>query len=126
MAMQVCMGAMLKCSFGNAPSSLSVLPTNQVYTPLMPAANIMDYAPLVNIMPFGMCSSLANPTVAAATVANLTLTKRVGSAFELVGSVRNLFDAQYADPASDEHAVDAIQQNGRTARIGIRWKFWTP
>ena len=46
--------------------------------------------------------------------------------FELVGSVRNLFDAQFADPASDEHAVDAIQQNGRTARIGIRWKFWTP
>lgn len=41
-------------------------------------------------------------------------------------SVRNLFDAQFADPASDEHAVDAIQQNGRTARIGIRWKFWTP
>ena len=69
MAMQVCMGAMLKCSFGNAPCSLSVLPTNQVYTPLMPAANIMDYAPLVNIMPFGMCSSLANPTVAAATAA---------------------------------------------------------
>jgi Domain of unknown function (DUF4280) len=68
MAMQVCMGAMLKCSFGNAPSSLAVLPTNQVYAP-MPAANIMDYAPLVNIMPFGMCSSLANPTVAAATAA---------------------------------------------------------
>lgn len=68
MAMQVCMGAMLKCSFGNAPSSLAVLLTNQVYAP-MPAANIMDYAPLVNIMPFGMCSSLANPTVAAATAA---------------------------------------------------------
>jgi hypothetical protein len=68
MAMQVCMGAMLKCSFGNAPSTLTVLPTNQVYAP-MPAANIMDYAPLVNIMPFGMCSSLANPTVAAATAA---------------------------------------------------------
>jgi iron complex outermembrane receptor protein len=70
--------------------------------------------------------TLAGTTVAAATVANVTFTKRVNSAFELVGSVRNLFDAQYADPASDEHAVDAIQQNGRTARIGIRWKFWTP
>lgn len=56
----------------------------------------------------------------------MTLTTRVNSAFELVGSVRNPFDAQFADPASDEHAVDAIQQNGRTARIGIRWKFWTP
>lgn len=70
MAIQVCMGAMLQCSFGAAPSSLVVLPVNRVMTG-PPAANIMDHAPLVNIMPFGMCSSLANPTVAAATAAAL-------------------------------------------------------
>ncbi|HEY7494259.1 MAG TPA: DUF4280 domain-containing protein [Candidatus Tectomicrobia bacterium] len=68
MPQQVCMGATLQCSFGTAPSILSVLPTNQVLTQT-PAANIMDNAPLVNIMPFGMCNSLANPTVAAATAA---------------------------------------------------------
>lgn len=67
--MQVCMGATMQCSFGMAPSSLVVLPTNKVFTNQVPDANIMDHVPLVNIMPFGMCSSLANPTVAAATAA---------------------------------------------------------
>src|SRR5215469_11901648 len=71
MAMQVCMGGMMHCSFGAAPSSLVVLPKNQVFTNQMPDANIMDHVPMVNIMPFGMCSSIANPTVAAATAAAL-------------------------------------------------------
>ena len=70
MSIQVCMGAMLQCSFGVAPSSLVVLPANRTMT-TTPAATIMDHAPLVNIMPFGMCSSPANPTVAAATAAAL-------------------------------------------------------
>ncbi len=69
MAKQVCMGAMMKCSFGMAPSSLVVLPTNKVITSNMPAANIMDHKPMVNILPFGMCQSVANPMVAAATAA---------------------------------------------------------
>ena len=65
------MGAMLKCSMGLAPSSLVVLPKNRVMTSFVPAANIMDHIPMVNIMPFGMCISLANPTTAAATAAAL-------------------------------------------------------
>ena len=71
MAIQVCMGAMLQCSFGAAPSSLSVLPVSRVTTGGPPGANIMDGKPMVNILPFGMCSSLANPAVAAATAAAL-------------------------------------------------------
>lgn len=67
--MQVCNGAMLQCSFGAAPSSMVVLPANLVFACNQPAANIMDYKPMVNIMPFGVCSSLANPQVAAATAA---------------------------------------------------------
>ena len=71
MPMQVCMGAMMMCSFGMAPSSLVVLPVNRVLTNEVPDANIMDHVPMVNIMPFGMCTSPANPTVAAATAAAL-------------------------------------------------------
>ena len=70
MSMQVCAGAMLQCSFGVAPSTLVVLPENRVLTGT-PAATIMDNKPIVNIPPFGMCTSLANPTVAAATAAAL-------------------------------------------------------
>jgi hypothetical protein len=71
MPFQVCMGAMMQCTFGMAPSSLVVLPTNKVFTSEMPDANIMDHIPMTNIMPFGMCMSPANPTVAAATAAAL-------------------------------------------------------
>ncbi len=67
---QVCMGATMMCTFGMAPSTLVVLPINRVLTNT-PDANIMDHVPMVNIMPFGMCMSLANPEVAAATAAAL-------------------------------------------------------
>lgn len=66
----VCGGAVLSCSFGMAPSVLNVLPANKVVS-AMPIATIMDNKPIVNIVPFGMCSSMANPTVAAATAAAL-------------------------------------------------------
>jgi Domain of unknown function (DUF4280) len=71
MPLQVCMGALMKCSFGVAPSALVVLPENKVFTVGVPAANIMDHIPMENIMPFGMCSSPSNPEVAAATAAAL-------------------------------------------------------
>lgn len=62
--------AILSCTFGAAPSTLQVLPVNHVLVD-MPSANIVDQTPLLNILPFGVCSSLANPTVAAATTAAL-------------------------------------------------------
>jgi len=71
MPLQVCMGAMMMCTFGVAPSSLVVLPTNMVVTGEVPDANIMDNLPMTNIMPFGMCMSPSNPVVAAATAAAL-------------------------------------------------------
>ena len=72
----VVQGAMMQCTMGMAPSTLSVIPMG---TPVqganMMAATIMDNKPMANIAPFGMCQSLANPTVASATAAALgTLT----------------------------------------------------
>lgn len=100
----VCSGAMLKCSFGLAPGTLMVLPVSQVTT-AMPDANVMDNKPMVNILPFGMCTSLANPMVAAATAAALGVLVPMpcipmtpapwmpGSPTVLVGNVPALNDA---------------------------------
>ena len=66
MAQLVCNGAMLQCSFGVAPGTKTVTPENMVLTGNQPAATIMDYIPMKNIMPFGMCQSPTNPMVIAA------------------------------------------------------------
>jgi outer membrane receptor for ferrienterochelin and colicins len=69
--------------------------------------------------------TLADTTVAAAVVANATASIQLTRSFELLATVRNLFDQQYSDPASTEHLLDVIQQNGRTARISLRWNQGT-
>lgn len=63
-------GALMSCSFGAAPTSLVVIPEVMV-SATMNVATIMDYLPMGNIPTFGMCSSIANPMVAAATAAAL-------------------------------------------------------
>ncbi len=70
----VCGSASITCSFGMAPSVLNVLPVARTVSNT-PLATIMDNVPMVNVMPFGMCQSLANPAVASATAAAMgTLT----------------------------------------------------
>lgn len=66
----VTMSASLMCSFGVAPATLVVAPTHRVVVEGKPAATVQDMLP-ANIPTFGMCSSLANPTVASATAAAL-------------------------------------------------------
>ena len=68
---QVVNGAMLTCSFGMAPSALTVLPVNRVQTEHQPAATIQDHVPNVNIMPFGMATPPPTPLAAAAPTAAL-------------------------------------------------------
>ena len=63
---------LVQCTFGVAPSTLSVVPKGSpVVVEGRPAATVMDNVPFVNIPPFGMCNTLTNPVVAAATAAAL-------------------------------------------------------
>lgn len=69
MASYVVQGAKLKCTFGSQESTFQVPVDHKIYINNKPQGNMMDFKPMMNIMPFGLCSSLANPTVAAATAA---------------------------------------------------------
>lgn len=71
MAQNLVNGALLSCSFGLAPSSLVILPINRLMIANQPVGNIQDNVPMTNILPFGMCTALSNPQVAAATSAAL-------------------------------------------------------
>jgi outer membrane receptor for ferrienterochelin and colicins len=69
--------------------------------------------------------TISGADVSAAATVNVTMVQPLGPSWELSGSVRNIFDARYSDPVSSQHRQDAISQNGRTARIGLRWMLWT-
>jgi hypothetical protein len=69
MATLVTNNAAIQCSFGTTPGQLLVMPEGRTNGSSAPAATIMDNVPMKNIMPFGMCTTLSNPQVAAATSA---------------------------------------------------------
>ncbi len=71
MANPVVSTAMCTCIFGTAPVPLMATSQQTVLIGGMPAATIMDGAPISNVPTFGMCSNPANPAVAAATAAAL-------------------------------------------------------
>jgi iron complex outermembrane receptor protein len=68
-------------------------------------------------------TTLAGLSLPSRLLTTVTMIQPTGRSFELAGTVSNLFGEQYADPASDQHLQDSIPQNGRTFRIGLRWKF---
>ncbi|MBQ0050253.1 MAG: DUF4280 domain-containing protein [Bacteroidales bacterium] len=71
----VCATAALQCPFGTMQSKLMVGPDRTTSIGGKPMANIMDFTPMFNIMPFGQCTSMAFPATASATAAAMgTLT----------------------------------------------------
>lgn len=72
--MTVAAGATIKCTFAVPPgiSTLIVVPKGPpVMMGGLPAATVMDFAPIANIPTFGMCMTPTNPVVASATAAAL-------------------------------------------------------
>ena len=57
-------------------------------------------------------------------LSNLHLsTEALARGLELALSIRNLFDKRYAHPAADTNWQSAIEQDGRSVRVGLRLKF---
>lgn len=71
MAVSVVSGATCLCTFGTAPGTLNATSQAMVTVAGMPAATIQDVAPMSNISPCGLCTTLSNPATAAATAAAL-------------------------------------------------------
>ena len=59
------------CTMGTAPAPVKVTSQAKVLAGGKPCGAIADSQGIANVGPFGMCTSLANPQVAAATAAAL-------------------------------------------------------
>ena len=63
-----CTGALISCPMGVTPTPLTVIPKN-IFGLTGPIATCTDCIPFLNIVPFGLCKSLLNPSTAALTAA---------------------------------------------------------
>ena len=77
----------------------------------------------LEVLGVGSRLTITGGRTAAATTADVTVIKPLGSTFELTGAVRNLFDVDYAVPGGSQHLQDTIPQNGRTFRVGLQVKI---
>ena len=60
----------------------------------------------------------------SSALTSLTLLLRPGMpGLELSLGIRNLFDERAAVPSGEEHLMDTIPQDARTALVGLRWRW---
>lgn len=68
--------------------------------------------------------TLAGDTTPGVVRFDLHLTARaITPRLETALSIRNLTDAAYADPGSEEHLQDVLPQDGRTLALSLIWRF---
>ena len=68
--------------------------------------------------------TLAGATLPGFTLANLTLhAPALQRHLDLTLGVSNLFDTRYAQPGSEEHLQDALEQGGRAVSLEASWRF---
>jgi outer membrane receptor for ferrienterochelin and colicins len=69
-------------------------------------------------------TTLASRYADAFFITNLTLfSQKLAKGVEVSGSVYNLFDEEYSDPASGEHVQDTIEQDGVNFRFKVTYLF---
>jgi outer membrane cobalamin receptor len=56
-------------------------------------------------------------------VATWNLIRSLGKNAEIQGSIFNLFDARYSEPASTDHLQGGIPQDGRQLAVKLLWRF---
>jgi iron complex outermembrane receptor protein len=68
--------------------------------------------------------TLAGSSVSPFAVVNITaLARNLGKHVDLSASIYNLLDKQYFDPPSTENLQQAIQQDGRSFRVKMTWRW---
>jgi iron complex outermembrane receptor protein len=68
--------------------------------------------------------SVSGPEVGGFGLLNLTLlARRLGRRVDISGSLYNLLDKHYGDPAAQEHRQVAIPQDGRSFRVKLTLHF---
>jgi iron complex outermembrane receptor protein len=67
--------------------------------------------------------TVARRSVPGHLVANVTYAHPINRQLDITATMRNVFDVEYSDPASEEHRQDVIPQDGRTFYLGLRWNW---
>lgn len=62
-------------------------------------------------------------TPAYGTVNLILFSRGLVKGLEFSGGLYNLFDAQYADPMSDGYRQEFLEQDGRTFRLKLTYRF---